>query len=30
LSPDKEKTVEKALDVLRALSAKIRERYGLD
>ena len=30
LSPDKEKTVEKAFDVLKALSAKIREKYRLN
>jgi hypothetical protein len=29
MNPDKEKTVEKAFDVLRALSAKIRDKYGL-
>jgi len=29
LSPDKEKTVEKAFEVLKALSVKIRERYRL-
>jgi hypothetical protein len=30
LPPDKEKTVEKAFDVLKALSAKIREKYRLN
>jgi hypothetical protein len=29
LNPDKEKTVEKAFEVLRELSRKIREKYGL-
>ncbi len=29
LNPDKEKTVERAFEVLRALSAKIRDKYGL-
>ncbi|OGP92649.1 MAG: hypothetical protein A2156_04655 [Deltaproteobacteria bacterium RBG_16_48_10] len=30
LSPDKEKTVERAFDVLKELSAKVREKYGLN
>jgi hypothetical protein len=30
LNPDKEKTVERAFEVLRSLSAKIRDKYGLD
>ena len=30
LNADREKTVEKAFEVLRELSAKIRERYGLN
>jgi hypothetical protein len=29
LNPDKEKTVEKAFEVLRELSRKIRMKYGL-
>jgi hypothetical protein len=29
LNPDKEKTVERAFEVLRTLSAKIRDKYGL-
>jgi hypothetical protein len=29
LNPDKEKTVEKAFEVLKELSRKIREKYGL-
>ena len=30
LNPDKEETVERAFEVLRALSAKIRDKYGLE
>jgi hypothetical protein len=29
LNPDKEKTVEKAFEILRELSTKIRKKYGL-
>jgi hypothetical protein len=29
LNPDKEKTVEKAFEVLKELSGKIRRKYGL-
>ena len=29
MNPDKEKTVEKAFEVLRELSGKVREKYGL-
>ncbi len=30
MNPDKEKTVEEAFEVLRALSARVREKYGMN